>query len=107
MQIIFFSFEQVNAEQAGQGDVQCEARAPGGRVHNIAAVYRHGNYVMNFNPSEVGVWQISVLYDGDHINGSPFQVHVYDATNVKVYGLEGGVVGTGLNFNGLYHMSLK
>ncbi|KAJ8309855.1 hypothetical protein KUTeg_011720 [Tegillarca granosa] len=80
---------RVNAEQAGQGDVQCEARAPGGRVHNIAAVYRHGNYVMNFNPSEVGVWQISVLYDGDHINGSPFQVHVYDPTNVKVYGLEG------------------
>ena len=40
---------------AGQGDVQVEARAPGGRVHNLAAVYRNGNYIMNFTPSEVGM----------------------------------------------------
>ncbi|KAK3094677.1 hypothetical protein FSP39_004809 [Pinctada imbricata] len=89
----------VNSMSAGQGDVQVEARAPGGRVHRLSAMYRNGNYVMDFTPSEVGVWQINVNYDGEHIGGSPFQIHVYDPAAVKVYGLEGGTVGSGLAFN--------
>ena len=31
----------------------------------------------------LGVWQVSVSYDGDHIRGSPFNIHVYDPNSVE------------------------
>ncbi|XP_021372144.1 filamin-B-like isoform X3 [Mizuhopecten yessoensis] len=90
---------KVDVTSAGQGDIQCEARSPSGRTVNMAAVYRNGNYVMNFTPTEVGIWQVSVLYDGEHISDSPYNVTVFDPSRVRVYGLEGGSVGTGLKFH--------
>ena len=47
-----------------------------------------------------GDWNISILYDGVHIQGSPFSVRVYDAAQVKVFGLEGGSVGRMFAFSG-------
>ena len=48
----------------------------------------------------LGEWEISVLYDDEHIYGSPYTIKVYDPSQVKIYGLEGGTVGTGLTFTG-------
>lgn len=39
------------------------------------------------------------MYDSEHIRGSPFVCHVYDANLVRVYGLDVGVVGQELKFN--------
>lgn len=50
----------------------------------------------------VGDWNISILYDGQHIQGSPFNVRVFDASQVKVYGLEGGSVENAISFSGQY-----
>lgn len=47
-----------------------------------------------------GDWNISIMYDGIHIQGSPFSVRVYDAAQVKVFGLEGGSVGRMFAFSG-------
>lgn len=52
--------------------------------------------------SVLGVWNLSVLYDGEHISGSPYDVVVYDPASVRVYGLEGGSVGSDLSFHGEY-----
>ena len=48
-----------------------------------------------------GDWNISIMYDGIHIQGSPFSVRVYDAAQVKVFGLEGGSVGRMFAFSGV------
>ncbi|XP_060571832.1 filamin-A-like isoform X3 [Ruditapes philippinarum] len=91
---------QVNSATAGDGDVQIEVRAPSGRSMKISAVPRHGgNYISNFNPTEVGEWEVSVLYDNEHISGSPYTVNVFDPSQVKVYGLEGGSMESGVVFN--------
>lgn len=90
---------KVDSSGAGQGDVRIEAQSPGGRIQNLSAVYRHGQYVINFAPSEVGEWNLSVLYDGEHISGSPYTVHVFDPASIRVYGLEGGTVGEDLTFH--------
>lgn len=90
---------KVDSSGAGQGDVRVEAQSPGGRIQNLTAVYRQGQYIVNFSPSEAGVWNLSVLYDGEHISGSPYSVVVYDPASVRVYGLEGGVVGSDLTFH--------
>ncbi len=47
-----------------------------------------------------GDWLVAILYDGQHIQGSPFNVRVYDASQVKVYGLQGGTVGKNFSFSG-------
>jgi hypothetical protein len=47
----------VNSATAGDGDVQIEVRAPSGRSMKVSAVPRHGgNYISNFNPTEVGMY---------------------------------------------------
>lgn len=46
-----------------------------------------------------GEWQIGILYDNEHIRGSPFSCFVYDANLVQVYGLDVGLVGQELKFN--------
>ena len=51
---VSFYLYQVNSSEAGQGEVRVEARAPSGRSINLSPVPRHGNYVTNFNPTEVG-----------------------------------------------------
>lgn len=90
---------KVDASGAGQGDLRMEARSPSGYVMHPDPIYRNGTYASNFTPNEVGTWEISVLYDGDHISGSPYHVHVFDPLAVRVYGLEGGAVGRALTFN--------
>ena len=50
--------------------------------------------------SLAGEWEVSVLYDGEHISGSPYNINVYDPSAVRVYNLESGLVGSALTFNG-------
>lgn len=45
--------------------------------------------------------EISVVYDGEHIHGSPYHLQVFDPTQVRIYGLDGGAVGRTLVFNGM------
>ena len=50
-----------------------------------------------------GDWQIQILCDGQHVDGSPFTVRVYDPGQVKVSGLAGGgIVGTAVLFASNY-----
>ena len=56
-------------------------------------------HITQFTHLLSGDWLISILYDGQHIQGSPFNVRVYDAAQVKVFGLEGGSVGKDFNFS--------
>ncbi|XP_052216529.1 filamin-B-like isoform X2 [Dreissena polymorpha] len=91
---------KVNSAAAGDGEVAVKAKSPSGRSLNLSTMPRQGgNYVSNFNPSEVGEWEISVLYDNQHISGSPYIVNVFDPSLVKVFGLEGGNMADGINFN--------
>ncbi|VDP34194.1 unnamed protein product [Soboliphyme baturini] len=46
----------------------------------------------------LGDWQVSVLYDGEHIRGSPFMCKVFDAGLVEIQGLEAGSIGEEIAF---------
>lgn len=50
---------------------------------------------------------MSVQYEGDHISGSPFNIKVFDPNAVRVFGLEGGTVGMGLNFTGMELLTIN
>lgn len=49
---------------------------------------------------KTGDWQVSILFEGDHIQGSPFNVRVYDPGLVKVSRLPTGFVGRPYEFSG-------
>ena len=70
---------------------------------NTYTIYR---LYTDFSHTYAGYWHISVTYDSKHIRGSPFQVRVYDADSVRVYGLENGACGKKFKFTGLLYYSL-
>jgi len=49
----------------------------------------------------VGDWLISVVFEGEHVDGSPFNVSVYDPGRVKVTGLKGATLGKPYIFTGM------
>lgn len=73
----------------------------------LRSILDNGNYVTTerlrylfMTVVVLGDWNISIMYDGKHIQGSPFSVRVFDAAQVKVFGLEGGSVGNMFSFSG-------
>jgi hypothetical protein len=49
----------------------------------------------------LGDWMINILFDGTHIQGSPFSVRVHDPNRVRVYNLQdGGSAGKEVTFSG-------
>ena len=50
----------------------------------------------------LGEWTISIFHEGEHIKGSPFNVRVYDAAQVRVLGLENATLGKQFSFQGTY-----
>jgi len=47
-----------------------------------------------------GEWQISILCEDQHVQGSPFNIQVSDPNLVRVSGIEKGIVGKSTNFLG-------
>lgn len=97
LQQAFPSF-QIDSTLDRKGDIRVTARAPSGRITDTTVREEDGMFTANFQPTEVGDWLVSILYDGVNIEGSPFSVRVYDAAKVKIGGLEGGVAGKSLSF---------
>ena len=47
-----------------------------------------------------GDWVVSILYEGSHIEGSPFNVRVYDPGQIRVIGLDGSLASRDYTFSG-------
>ncbi|OQV23312.1 Filamin-B [Hypsibius exemplaris] len=89
---------QVDAKGAGKGELVVEARAPSGRLMKCPVTEQNGGYSAKFQPDEIGEWNVGILFDGTHIKGSPFTCNVFDPNQVKVSGLDVGVVGQDMDF---------
>lgn len=61
-----------------------EAKSPTDRILNCPVSNDNGVYTATFQPDEAGEWKISVTYEGEHIQGSPFTCFVFDPHAVKV-----------------------
>ncbi|VDK29933.1 unnamed protein product [Gongylonema pulchrum] len=89
----------INAHgDSSSGSVLVEAVSPSGRLKKCQVLKKGSVFAATFTPNEVGEWQIGIMYDGDHIRGSPFSCKVYDANLIEVHGLDVGLVGQELKF---------
>lgn len=90
---------QLAPANVDMGSVKVVAQSPSGRTQQLGVkVDPSGQFTTDFVPNEIGNWTISILSDGQHISGSPFNVRVYDPGQVKVHGLQGGAMGNPVNF---------
>ncbi|VDK55167.1 unnamed protein product [Anisakis simplex] len=90
----------INAHgDSSNGSVLVEAISPSGRVKQCPVLQKANSFTATFTPNEVGEWRIGILYDDEHIRGSPFSCNVYDANVVQVYGLDVGLVGQEIKFS--------
>ncbi|CAD5230271.1 unnamed protein product [Bursaphelenchus okinawaensis] len=90
----------INAQggSAQRSEVSVLSVAPSGKRRECKVTHQANSFTAIFQPDEVGQWQIGIVYAGEHIQGSPFDVQVFDADRVNVYGLDVGLVGQELKF---------
>ncbi|PAV76657.1 hypothetical protein WR25_23383 [Diploscapter pachys] len=89
----------INAHgEVPSGSVYVEAVSPSGKSNACNVQINGASYMATFVPVEVGTWRIGILYEGEHIRGSPFVCEVFDPSLVNVYGLDVGLVGQELRF---------
>ena len=73
---------------ADKKKLRVETRSPSGHVSQInVSEISGGVFLAKFTPNELGLWQISVLYNNEHCHGSPFMVSVYDPNGIRVYNI--------------------
>uniref|UniRef100_T1J4U2 Calponin-homology (CH) domain-containing protein n=1 Tax=Strigamia maritima TaxID=126957 RepID=T1J4U2_STRMM len=89
----------IDSKGAGVGGLlEVEAVSPSGRSKLCPVVEDDGLFRTTFQPDEAGEWKIAILYEEEHINGSPFNCYCYDPHSVKVLGLEGATTGNPFTF---------
>ncbi|XP_037076140.1 filamin-B-like [Pollicipes pollicipes] len=79
----------INPTEASDGRIIVTAYSPLHRPLDCPVSCTDGVYSAKFQPDEVGEWKIHVTYEGQHIQGSPFNCFVYDPHAVRVGELEG------------------
>ncbi|XP_046654649.1 filamin-C-like isoform X2 [Daphnia pulicaria] len=88
----------INSNGAGGGSLEVEAKSPTDRILNCPVSNDNGVYTATFQPDEAGEWKISVTYEGEHIQGSPFTCFVFDPHAVKLLDITGAIPGEKFTF---------
>ncbi|CAK5095673.1 unnamed protein product [Meloidogyne enterolobii] len=85
-------------EAINSGNIQIYVTSPQGLKRNCEVIHRGNAFTTTFTPERIGKWLIGILYEGAHIEGSPFSCFVFDPDLVHVSGLDVGLVGHELKF---------
>lgn len=72
-------------------DILVTAYSPSGRSHKCPLKRVEEGHSAIFKPDEAGIWEISITYQGSHIQGGPFTCSVFDSNGVSVHGLDGAM----------------
>ncbi|XP_047736004.1 filamin-A [Hyalella azteca] len=89
----------IDTRRAGPGELT--ARCTGPTKMAVCELYDHrdGTFTLNIRPQEAGRHQLTMMYEGEHVPGSPYLIKVAgapDPSKVRVYGpgIEHGVLAT-------------
>ncbi|XP_057654412.1 filamin-A isoform X2 [Diorhabda carinulata] len=85
------------------GNVTAEIKMPSGNIDKpIIEDNRDGTVTIKYEPREEGVHELAVKFNGEHVQGSPYKIHVDSISSgyVTAYGpgLTHGVTGEPSNF---------
>uniref|UniRef100_A0A915LRA5 Filamin/ABP280 repeat protein n=1 Tax=Meloidogyne javanica TaxID=6303 RepID=A0A915LRA5_MELJA len=84
-------------EAINSGNIQIYVTSPQGLKRNCEVIHRGNAFTTTFTPERIGKWLIGILYEGAHIEGSPFSCFVFDPDLVHVSGLDVGLVFSSIN----------
>ncbi|XP_078677456.1 filamin-C-like isoform X45 [Branchiostoma floridae x Branchiostoma belcheri] len=90
-------------EVLSSGNLTAEVKQPSGRVAQPKFIdNRDGSLTIKYTPTEAGLHELCIKYNGEHIPGSPIQFHVDEIRPGQVTafgsGLSHGVAGQQSNF---------
>ncbi|KFD53766.1 hypothetical protein M513_05272 [Trichuris suis] len=88
----------VTPQDDADGMIDVIAVSPTERIQRCFVQQRFGAYKTEFVADEAGEWKISITYQDEHIQGSPFSCLVYNPSRVKVSGPESAVLGGEVRF---------
>ncbi|KAB7497586.1 Filamin-A [Armadillidium nasatum] len=89
----------IDTRRAGPGELTARCVGP----HKVAVCelydHRDGTFTLNIRPHEAGRHHLSIMYEGEHVPGSPYALKIAgapDASKVRVYGpgIEHGVLAS-------------
>ncbi|XP_066266982.1 filamin-A-like isoform X4 [Branchiostoma lanceolatum] len=82
----------VDTTRAGESGLDVSITGPGGR-RVPCRPSGHGNYSVEYTPTEVGPHNIDVFFAGMEVPGSPFTSYAYDASQIRVGHVPDGIIG--------------
>ncbi|XP_078614618.1 filamin-A-like isoform X1 [Branchiostoma floridae x Branchiostoma japonicum] len=82
----------VDTTRAGESGLDVSITGPGGR-RVPCRPSGHGNYTIEYTPTEVGPHNIDVFFAGLEVPGSPFTSYAYDASQIRVGHVPDGIIG--------------
>ncbi|CAH1264979.1 FLNC [Branchiostoma lanceolatum] len=90
-------------EVLSSGNLTAEVKQPSGRIAQPKFIdNRDGSLTIKYTPTEAGLHELGIKYNGEHIPGSPIQFHVDEIRPGQVSafgsGLSHGVAGQQSNF---------
>ncbi|XP_067668452.1 filamin-A-like isoform X2 [Haliotis asinina] len=83
----------VDLAGVAEGECMMELTAPSGDIRTVGCNMEHGNMVGSFHPTEPGNWKVTVLFEGQEVQGSPVTVRAYDVDKAWMSGPQQGFVG--------------
>lgn len=96
-------------------DILVTAYSPSGRSLKCPLKKVDEGHSAIFKPDEAGIWEIAIMYQGNHIQGSPYTCSVFDPSGVSVHGLDGAmpfkahafeIDARGVGVNGELHVDI-
>ena len=69
---------KVGCISGGTGTLQIEIEDPSGNIHTDVAELSRRDYIVKYIPNKAGFYTINILWDGTHVQGSPFTAQVVD-----------------------------
>ena len=69
---------KIGCISGGTGTLQIEIKDPSGNIHTDVAELSRRDYIVKYIPNKAGSYTINVLWDGTHVQGSPFTAQVVD-----------------------------
>lgn len=75
---------QIETKAAGEGDISVSIKNPQGKslVPKMEEI-EDGTYAVTFVPDECGPYSVSIVYGGQNVPGSPFEVQAHPTGHAK------------------------
>ena len=87
----------VDASKSGPGELVVTVTGPSGKIPVDCEPSKTQDYLVTYTPTEVGEYEVAIVFEETHVSKSPYTVVVNDPSKCYVTGASLGGVGSKVN----------